>query len=205
MKPIAPQPNSGADRPWSEQDRVPFEAAATTLRSVLERASHLLMLNTAAMTDVLTGLKNRRASETDLQSEEERARRQGQPLGLMMLDFDGLKAINDFQGYAQGDALIRTFGEVLRKRLRSGDQVYRLGGDEFAALLNGLTDGVKPFVEAKVRQAEQDPREQGFPSSGVSVALAFHPEKAETPDVLMRLVDDRMYSQKGQRKVGMSP
>jgi diguanylate cyclase (GGDEF)-like protein len=87
-----------------------------------------------ALMDPLTGLVNRRGWELLLEREEQRCRRYGTVASVLMLDLDGLKAVNDSRGHAAGDALLRNAADVLRAAVRSTDIVARLGGDEFAVL-----------------------------------------------------------------------
>jgi diguanylate cyclase (GGDEF)-like protein len=86
-------------------------------------------------TDPLTGLYDRRSGEERLAAEISRAERFAHPLTILLLDIDGLKAINDEFGHAAGDELIRRFAERLNKAIRGSDMAVRLGGDEFLVLL----------------------------------------------------------------------
>lgn len=89
---------------------------------------------TEALMDPLTGLVNRRGWELLLDREEQRCRRYGALASVLMIDLDGLKAVNDTAGHAAGDAMLRTAADVLRDAVRRADIVARLGGDEFAVL-----------------------------------------------------------------------
>jgi len=89
---------------------------------------------TEALMDPLTGLVNRRGWELLLDREEQRCRRYGALASVLIIDLDGLKAVNDTAGHAAGDAVLRTAADVLRDAVRSADVVARLGGDEFAVL-----------------------------------------------------------------------
>ena len=88
-------------------------------------------LSNYAYTDPLTGLANRRRLESEFH------RLNGEPLSLLLIDFDGLKAVNDELGYDAGDALIRTIGIALASTARSEEFVVRFGGDEFVVLIPG--------------------------------------------------------------------
>ena len=88
-------------------------------------------LRTLATTDGLTSLLNRRAIESRLKSEWERARRYGLPLSLLMIDLDGFKHVNDLGGHAAGDRVLRGAATAIRSTLRSSDYGARWGGDEF--------------------------------------------------------------------------
>lgn len=95
----------------------------------------LQRLERAALTDSLTGIRNHRAFEEDLVTALAHRRRHDTRLSLVMVDLDGLKAVNDGEGHQAGDRAIKAVGDTLSNTMRAGDQVYRIGGDEFAALL----------------------------------------------------------------------
>ncbi|MBI3396396.1 MAG: GGDEF domain-containing protein, partial [Spirochaetia bacterium] len=92
-----------------------------------------LQLN--AVTDPLTGLHNRRLFEESFEKELNRARRYGQPLGLVILDLHRFKEVNDKHGHPRGDDVLRAAAATLKKALRTSDSAFRIGGDEFALLL----------------------------------------------------------------------
>lgn len=92
-------------------------------------------LQDQALTDPLTGLGNRRALARDFESESARAVRTGRPLTVVVIDVDGLKALNDSEGHAAGDEALRKVGLALSSVTRRSDHAYRYGGDEFALLL----------------------------------------------------------------------
>ncbi len=91
-------------------------------------------LRTLATTDPLTNLMNRRAIESRLELEWERARRYGLPLSLLMIDLDGFKRVNDRGGHAAGDRVLRGAASAIRSTLRGSDYGARWGGDEFIIL-----------------------------------------------------------------------
>lgn len=88
----------------------------------------------AALSDALTGLYNRRGWDQLLASEEKRCRQYGHSACVISIDLNGLKQVNDLQGHAKGDELIRQAAHVIRETTRKQDVVARVGGDEFAVL-----------------------------------------------------------------------
>ncbi len=101
-------------------------ARVDTLNSVLE---------TTAATDTLTGLGNRLALDAGLRLARSRIERQGERYGLLILDLDRFKAINDERGHLAGDDVLVDVSRALRRVLRAGDSAYRYGGEEFIALI----------------------------------------------------------------------
>lgn len=95
----------------------------------------VLQLRQLAATDPLTGLANARAFRDSLRAEILRSRRNGRPFGLVYIDLDNFKRLNDQAGHAAGDRLLKQVARVLRNRTRETDVCARLGGDEFALLL----------------------------------------------------------------------
>lgn len=97
-------------------------------------------LETLSATDGLTGLANRRSFDSYWAQEWQRAVRQGTPLAVIMLDVDHFKAYNDHYGHQQGDACLRTLGEVLRATVRrAGELAARYGGEEFVVVMPGAS------------------------------------------------------------------
>ena len=112
-----------------------------------------------ADTDALTGLANRRALERTLEAALGRAGSRGRSVGVVMLDLDGFKAINDTHGHAAGDRALREVAARLRRCVRERDLVARLGGDEFVVVLTdlgGRSEAVQDSVE-RVREALAEP------------------------------------------------
>jgi len=148
---------------------------------------------TEAATDMLTEVGNRRLWDRLLASEEARCRRYGSTAGIVVVDLDGLKEVNDLQGHRAGDALLRRTAEVIQDRVQESDLVARLGGDEFGVLLAEThADGVAAVVE-RLRAAL---REAGIPASvggGVRQPTATLAEA-------WRDADDRMYESKRARR-----
>jgi diguanylate cyclase (GGDEF)-like protein len=119
---------AAVDRNRAATDREQATAALEKARVELENAQ----------LDDLTGFYRLGLGTTVLQREVDRARRSGGELAVAYCDVDGLKRINDEQGHAAGDALLRSLAKAIRGRLRSYDPVVRVGGDEFVCLVAGI-------------------------------------------------------------------
>ena len=106
-----------------------------------------------AITDPLTGLYNRRFMSDILGRLVARSERNGQPLAVIALDVDGLKQVNDSEGHAAGDALLRVAGDAIREGLRAEDIGVRAGGDEFIAVLAGTGEADARLVAERIRSS----------------------------------------------------
>jgi diguanylate cyclase (GGDEF)-like protein len=122
---------SRAPRTWAAADL----HAASALSDLAGTAIALRDARVAAAIDPLTGCLNHGAMRERLAEEIARARRQGTPLAVTILDLDDFKRVNDTYGHPTGDALLRHVAEALRGEYRSFDQVARYGGDEFVVIL----------------------------------------------------------------------
>ncbi len=99
-----------------------------------EQNRYVERLQTEVMSDVLTGLYNRRGWNELLQKEEQRCQLYGDPACVMVIDLDGLKDLNDTQGHGAGDNLLRRAAQAMKQSVRQQDVVARVGGDEFVIL-----------------------------------------------------------------------
>jgi diguanylate cyclase (GGDEF)-like protein len=152
--------------------------------TLLERVASL------ARQDALTGLLNRREFEARFAAEASRARRSQAPLGLMLVDLDHFKEINDQRGHEQGDQALRRVGTLLQRSVRGHDTVARFGGDEFVALLDGATLGE---LAAAARRVGRLAREVGL---SVSIGVASWPEDCAETDRLFSVADANLYRAK---------
>jgi diguanylate cyclase (GGDEF)-like protein len=119
----------------------------------------------AATTDHLTGLYNRRFAMNAVDQEIARARRQGEPLAVIMVDLDGLKQINDRFGHVAGDQAIRFAAHALSAVLRESDYAARIGGDELVAVLPGCDNELLAGVLKRLQLAAAHEAAEGVTST----------------------------------------
>ena len=156
-------------------------------------------LRWASEHDSLTSLPNRRAFKAHLQAASIRAMESGGSVGLLLLDLDHFKHINDSLGHAAGDHLLQTFGKRLIKGVRAQDFVARLGGDEFAVILEG---DLKP--EDLLRTGDAILARLNRPiafggrvmSAGASIGGSLYPSDAENALELFNNADTALYALK---------
>jgi diguanylate cyclase (GGDEF)-like protein len=157
----APEPEDGVlgvisiarpGRPFSERQRELFEYLTNQAAISIENVDLHEQVQRQAVTDELTGLFNHRRFQEVITAEVERTRRFGQELGLIMLDIDDFKRVNDSFGHLQGDVVLKEVAHALRESSREIDEPARYGGEEMAVALpqTGL-EGAYEFAE-RVRQ-----------------------------------------------------
>jgi diguanylate cyclase (GGDEF)-like protein len=126
------------------------------------------------------------------------AKRHGTKLGVLYIDLDGFKAVNDVQGHDAGDALLQELAKRIRCSVRDYDVVARLGGDEFAVLTSALADGSLAVAAERIARALALPvaLEAGEVQVTASIGVACFPDDAcDAPD-LLKLADAAMYRAK---------
>ncbi|TFH86839.1 GGDEF domain-containing protein [Billgrantia azerbaijanica] len=150
--------------------------------------------------DPLTGLKNRRHFDELLQHEATRAKRNGTPLSLVMIDLDHFKQINDHHGHEAGDTVLMGVAELLQRHFRDADVVCRLGGEEFVAILPGATtEQAEARAEALVGAVRQLTLSHGETALGavtLSCGVATYPCHTREPQALLGLADKALYHAK---------
>lgn len=145
----------------------------------------------AAATDALTGVANRRAWDAALAAEDARADRYATHAAVVVLDLDALKGVNDADGHAAGDALLRRTADLLRARVRSSDLLARLGGDEFGVLL------VETAPEAARSAAQQ--LAGHLAAHGIAASVGVGSRDGEDLHGAWRHADAEMYLDKARR------
>ncbi len=158
-----------------------------------------------SLTDPLTGVGNRRRLDQAMVAEISRADRSGGKLCALMADLDHFKRVNDVHGHEAGDAVLATFGDLLRRRTRANDIVVRFGGEEFVVLMPdtdlnhaaGIAERIREAIAACRVEPLSDPVTASF---GVAERVA-----GEQASDLLRRVDGALYQAKqlGRNRVAL--
>jgi len=184
-------------------DFVPRELQAKQLdilRILGRQVMCQLELNLQAMRDPLTGLYNRRQLDESLHREVLRARRLGGTVGVMAIDVDHFKRVNDTLGHEVGDRALRGIAEELASCVREEDIACRAGGEEFVIILPGAgKTALRSRAEAVRRTIEQAqiPAGEGVLKLTVSIGLASFPSYGDTGQAVLRAADVALYKAKG--------
>ncbi|MDF3063018.1 MAG: putative sensory box/GGDEF family protein [Microvirga sp.] len=154
----------------------------------------------AAHSDVLTGLANRAFFQTELAKALRQAGENGGTVGLLLLDLDDFKTINDSYGHDAGDALLMEIAARINRDLGSGEFAARLGGDEFAVVLRGRGhDEMLAIAESMLRALQRPiPYNDLALSSRASIGIALYPDHDKAPAELMKDADMALYAAKSQ-------
>ena len=183
-----------------EEDKVKLQQRMENLQEANKRIEKM------AVTDALTGIYNRRYFMEALSDRLREAQELKRPLGLLMMDVDFFKKINDTRGHVTGDAVLSRLGLVLQTGFRENDMTARYGGEEFVALLPGADNKTALAIAERCRQAvaAQDFASAGHPDLKVSVSvgvaelhgveevLGHHP----SPEDFLRAADEALYYSK---------
>lgn len=186
----------------SERNRALFELNQTLEARVAERTRELSDMNeqleSMAMTDVLTGLPNRRQAMRILHQEWKKSAASGAPLSCMMIDADGFKTINDSYGHDAGDTVLRALARCMQEAVRTDDVVCRLGGDEFLIIcMHTALAGAMTGAENVRREvaALKVPAGNGAWLGSVSIGVAQAKPTLMTGgvDAWLKIADESVY------------
>ena len=157
-------------------------------------------LQRLAALDPLTGIYNRRFGLGRLREEFGRAVRAQAPLGVLMIDIDHFKTVNDTYGHLIGDRLLKSVCAIARSSLREGDVLLRYGGEEFVAILPAASAVDLRRLGERLRRAVEDSSlTDGEKSVRVTLSVggaAYPNQNVESEETLMRLADEALYRAK---------
>lgn len=173
--------------------------AVIIFRDITERKNNQLKLEHMASYDHLTGLANRRLFLELLGKALSRADRSGMNVGVIYMDLNDFKPINDTLGHAAGDELLRAFGKRVSAVLRDTDVMARLGGDEFAIIADN--PGARSDCDTLIKRLNHSLKEKFLLGETdvtvtASIGIATYPDQAGTLDDLIAAADSAMYEAK---------
>lgn len=178
--------------------RLRFEKANTeSVLFQLQAANSELAL--MASTDALTGASNRRHFLESLDIETGRARRNGLPVSLLVLDIDHFKEVNDTWGHQVGDLVLRDLVSGVKKIMRPHDILGRIGGEEFMVLLPDTAHASAVLLAERIRKQVEEmaiPHADGTLHITVSIGVAEFGKDGEGMDQVIKTADDRLYRAK---------
>ena len=185
-----------------EKDRAQLRQIAAELAVVNRRLAN------AALTDLLTGLPNRRAAMDLLQQTWSAASRSGRPFAVLMLDVDHFKEINDSYGHAAGDLVLREVSTMLRNAARREDSVCRIGGEEFLVICPNTDRQLARVVAERLRDAlASRPIAIGKTLRTITISIGVAEREADMPqsDALIGTADRALYQAKsaGRNRICM--
>ena len=171
--------------------------AATGERMLRAQAQRLEEL---ANTDPLTGLRNVRFMRERMREMASLYRRYGRRFGLLLVDLDDFKRVNDTFGHAAGDRILVRIADTLRESLRTDDVAVRLGGDEFCVLTPSQTILALRVLSQRIGAAVRRVRGPDGAPTCVSIGIVACPCHGEEPDRLLDLADRAMYVAKASSR-----
>ncbi|HEY8067806.1 MAG TPA: diguanylate cyclase [Burkholderiales bacterium] len=174
-----------------------------TVEDITERKAQERRIAHQATHDGLTGLPNRYLLQDRVEQAIRQAAREKTHVGMLFIDLDRLKHVNDTLGHLAGDEMIRVIAQRLRRCLRTGDTVARIGGDEFVLLLPGMV-AVEAIAQTKQRVLEATSAPclidgQEVPTS-CSVGSSVYPQDGNDVESLLKRADEAMYAEKQARR-----
>jgi diguanylate cyclase (GGDEF)-like protein len=190
-------------RPLSDDDRDVLRSLASQTTLALENIELHYQVQRQAVTDELTGLANHRAFQELLTRELEQVRRYPHPVGLIMLDVDDFKLVNDTHGHPQGDVVLRQVAHIVRENSREADAPARYGGEEMALILPHTdVEGAYAIAE-RVRtaiEALRIPSINGGNALRVTVSVGVAASADGDKDMLISQADAALYRAKHMGK-----
>jgi diguanylate cyclase (GGDEF)-like protein/PAS domain S-box-containing protein len=205
-------PTARGTRRWWDAIITPMLDESGSLRGVLAVSRDVTVdrerseqLKWASEHDALTHLPNRRSFQSRLQAATLRAMQAGEQVGLLLIDLDHFKHVNDSFGHSAGDDLLKVVAERLRSCVRGNDLVARIGGDEFAILIEEVDSAAALLqVGRQVQERLQAPARAGGRAlcGGASIGGALFPTNARSADDLFKYADTALYELKQNGRGG---
>lgn len=180
-----------------------FQGIIESCHDITERRHAEDRLRYRAEHDALTGIPNRQLFYDRLRQAIALSKREGKRVGILFIDLDGFKTVNDTLGHKAGDQLLQEVAARLLTCLRQSDTLARMGGDEFAVILINIShEHDQGAVRHKIVSCLEPPfRINGQDCRvGASLGMSTFPEDGDAPDSLLVLADERMYQDKETRK-----
>jgi diguanylate cyclase (GGDEF)-like protein len=174
-------------------DHIALTVANLKLRETLRHLS---------IRDPLTGLFNRRYMEESLERELRRADRKGTSVGIIMIDIDHFKRVNDTYGHEAGDTVLREMGVLLQRHIRGSDIACRYGGEEFTLILTDSPLSVAQHraehLREEIKELHIEYRGQDLGTITLSMGVAAFPQHGATEEALLQAADLALYRAKAE-------
>ena len=188
----------------AEEDR------RTVRKQISELGILTRRLRSAALTDALTELPNRRYAMKRLDTEWSSTSRTGRPLSVMLIDIDHFKAVNDTYGHDVGDVVLKDVAGLLRSSLRQSDEVCRIGGEEFLVICKNTTQSECVLIGERIRRSvEACDIESNGDVLKMTISLGAAGRSSSIADInaLLKAADEAVYQAKetGRNKVCQAP
>jgi diguanylate cyclase (GGDEF)-like protein len=178
-------------------DAQTLESVADIVAAAIQNVHYVQRVKQLAYIDGLTGIFNRRYFELRIGDEIERARRSGQGMGVILIDIDQFKRLNDEFGHLLGDEVLRQVVSIFSQQVRKTDIVCRYGGEEFVIVLSQTDVRHTLAVAEKLRRAVERYQFPGVPRPvTISAGASNFPDHGVTRDELVKLADEALYSAK---------
>jgi len=193
---------------FNASDVQPLESVADICATAIQNAHYVEQVKRLAYLDGLTGIFNRRFFELRITEEIERARRFDSGMGVIMVDIDEFKRLNDEFGHLLGDEVLRQVSSIFSQQLRKIDVVCRYGGEEFAILLSQTNPQHALAVAEKLRRLIEGWQFPGVPRPvTISAGAAAYPDHGMTRDEIVEAADAGLYAAKlaGRNRVLLAP
>jgi diguanylate cyclase (GGDEF)-like protein len=191
----------GVENFWTPERESLLESYLSGAATALSNLRLLESTKQQANVDELTGLYNRRFVEDYARKLLAMARRQGHPLGIIMMDLDHFKEINDIYGHEVGDRVLRQFAKTVTHAVREANVAARYGGEEFLIVLPETAPQGCMLVAERIRKAVErmvvpSGTEKPLPQLTVSLGIAVYPEHGQGLEELLQASDKALYESK---------